>query len=131
MQMRDISLASKKYYKMRDKLKKNDYIDRFGELQTVEHYISHYKDGTVDVLDEDWFTLNSKNKGTEYWITPTKWKHIDKHPNGAHTLGTKDHGRIKKHCNKLRGLCDIKSLKRITINDIKDVDERLETVKFF
>lgn len=126
-----LSEASKKYYKMRDKLKKNNYIDRFGELQKVEHYMAHYKDGTVDVLDEDWFTLNSEDESTEYRITPTRWKHINKHPNEAHTLTVKDRGRIKKHCNKLRGLCDIKSLKRININDIKDVDERLETVQYF
>ena len=116
---------------MRDKLKKNDYIDRFGELQKVEHYMAHYKDGTVDILDEDWFTLNSEDEGTEYRITPSKWKHINKHLNEAHTLSTKDCGRIKKHYNKLRGFCDIKSLKRININDIKDDDKRLETAPHF
>ena len=65
--------------------------------------MAHDKDGTVDVLDEDWFTLNSEEESIEYWITPSKWKHINKHPNEAHTLSSKDRGRKKKHCNKLRG----------------------------
>ena len=122
---------SKEYYKMRDRLKNNNYIDRFGELQKEEHYIAYYENGTVDVLDEDWFTVNPEDERTEYRLTPSRWKHINRHPNEAHTLSSKDRGRIKKYCNRLRGLCDIKSLKRININDIKDVDERLEIVKYF
>ena len=125
-----MSEASKKYYKMRDRLKKNDYIDRFGDLQKVEHFMAHYEDGTADVLDEDWFTVNSEDERIEYRITPTRWKHINKHPNQAHSLTQKDKAQIKKYCKKLQGLCDIKSLKRININDIKDPDKRVETVEF-
>ena len=60
---------------MKDKLKKCYYIDCFGGVQEVDHYMAHYKDGcTVDVLDEDWFTLSSEEESTEYWITPSKWE---------------------------------------------------------
>lgn len=130
--------ASKKYYRDRNQLKDNNYINQFGELQKIEHYLAYYEDGQADVLDEDWFCVKSddedkkKSVTKEYRITPSKFKHINKYPNKRHALSSKDIGRIKKHCDYIKGLCDIKNIKRINNNvDITDSNKRLETVQFF
>ena len=130
--------ASKKYYRDRNRLKKRNFINHFGELQKIEHYLAYYEDGQADVLDEDWFYVQSDDDdetasgNKEYRITPSKFKHIRKNPNKRHALSVKDTTRIKKHCDRIKGLCDIKSIKRININvDIPDIDKRMETVQFF
>ena len=127
--------ASKKYYKYRNKLKKRNFIDHFGELQKVEHYLAYYEDGSADILDEDWFFVEAEDENEttqkEYRIMPSKWKQINKNPNKAHNLSSKDKSRIRKHCHRLLGLCDIKSIKRIENNEIEDPDQRVETVHFF
>ena len=117
------------YLAERDKLKDNNYVDHWGEVQNENHYVGHLKDGTVIVLEEEWFKqYDEANEFSHHVITTSTFKRIRKRKNRPVLLNKKDKRRIQKHVQDVKGMCEIHKIKKIK-RDKKDT-QQFEYIEF-
>ena len=102
------------YLNERSKLKDNNYINHWGEVQNKNHFIGHLSSGKIVVLEDEWFKqYDYTDNFSHYTLSNNTYKNILRRYNRPVSLNRNDKSRIRKHVQSVKGMCKIQQIKKI------------------
>ena len=101
------------YLTERETLKKNDYKNKWGEIQKENHFLAYLEDGSAVVVDDNWFKQRQENGDfSHYTITKNTFDNVKSRFNRKVSLNKNDKNKIKKHVDEVLGRCEIQKIER-------------------